>query len=339
MDQHNEILPRLAAFHDGQLDDAESLEIRAHLEACSTCRQRLSEWAALDRALAALPMPEAPAEVHWRTQAALARASEAPRARRTPVRFWIAAAALFVAAFVGAVYWQSHRSGVIEMAESPPAPAETGGSRVSPESPGLAEPGTGPAEAPAESQVTAESAEPSKSTASGPVGTGDTGIPQLSDWPARLTAAEWEALTAQRGRLRLRIPEYVAPLEIAEINLLPLFDDAFVAVGYRRMADVLDPGHEAAYSDPVLLTPETAYLVSNLRLEQTSLLARSHDQGPSADVVLKLAEITWRLANLTADRDDVKGAIAAQNMMIQQRPDRAATGETRLVHLRTLDQP
>jgi len=44
MEQHSEILPRLAAFHDGQLTASERLEIEAHLEHCSECRLRLSDW-------------------------------------------------------------------------------------------------------------------------------------------------------------------------------------------------------------------------------------------------------------------------------------------------------
>ena len=54
MEQHSEILPRLAAFHDGQLVDSERQEIEAHLEQCSECRQRLSEWQVLDRATTTL---------------------------------------------------------------------------------------------------------------------------------------------------------------------------------------------------------------------------------------------------------------------------------------------
>ena len=74
MKQHDEILPRLAGFHDGQLTASERLEIEAHLEQCSECRLRLSEWQVLDRALATLPVPDAPADLHWRTRKALAEA-------------------------------------------------------------------------------------------------------------------------------------------------------------------------------------------------------------------------------------------------------------------------
>jgi len=355
MEEHSEILPRLAAFHDGQLTSQQRLAIQAHLDVCPACRERLLAWQALDRALVQLPVPGLSAdELHARTLDALgktvAKRIEVPRSR-VQVRFWVAAAALFLIAFAGTVLWQLNKDSERQVAESPaggetsqakPGSLETPGPQI-PKPPGT-ENVAGPGERLAD--VTPLPAEPQTGgtgqvnpTATAPVGTGDTGIPQESDWPARLTSAEWDALRALRGHLHPRIPKYLAPLEVAEINLLPLFDEAFVPVGYKPLADKLDPGHEAAYSDPVLLTPETAYLVSSLRLEQTSLLARSHGKGPSADLVLKLAEITWQLANLTADRDDVANAIAAQTLAMQQRPDLAAAVESRLVRLRDLDRP
>lgn len=357
MEQHSEILPRLAAFHDGQLVDSERQEIEAHLEQCSECRERLSEWQVLDRALLAMPLADAPPlDLHRRTREALAMAtSEAARTRRVPKRFWLAAAALFVLAFTGALLWRSGPPKQ-EMAAVPvvlpeaktesPAPAAQD---VAPAPAEPSAPMASSAPSQAESKSVLDYVEPlarlneerslSKPTASGLVGTGDTGIPQLSDWPARLTEAEWNSLSTLSAKRHTRIPQYLAPLEIAEINLMPLFDDAFVAVGYKPLVDPLNPGHEAAYSDPVLLTPETAYLVSNLRLEQASLWARSQEEKPTADEVLQLAEVSWRLANLTADRDDVKGAIAAHTLAMQRRPEWADAARTRLTALRALDKP
>ncbi len=347
MEQHSEILPRLAAFHDGQLTASERLEIEAHLEHCSECRLRLSDWQLLDRALATIPVPDAPGQLHWRTRKALAEATgSSERPRRVPTRFWYAVAAVFVLAFTGALMWKAQEPEV-QVAESLITPDEA----AKPETPVAQEAPAANAVSPDPSMLdsrdlavqspagAAQMDLTENPTASGLVGTGDTGIPQLSDWPARLTDAEWRSLDKLRVNLRTRIPEYVAPLEVAEINLMPLFDDAFVAVGYKPLADPLNPGHEAAYSDPVLLTPETAYLVSNLRLEQTSLWARSQEEAPSADEVLQLAEISWRLANLTADRDDVKGAIAAHTLAMQQRPEWAAAARSRITALQALDKP
>lgn len=337
--KHSEILPRLAAYHDGQLGHDDGLEVQAHVEQCSECRRMLADWKALDDALIDLSAPEVPKELFERTQVALAGIqTKSAGPRRVYMRWWMAAAAMFVLGFAGTLWWKGRQAGEMQVVVN----------QTPSEATNLNEPAT-PAPKSEQPMLADEQASPradalgadakKASTATGPVGTGDTGIPQLSDWPARLTDAEFSSLVALRSKLKFRTPQYVAPLEMAEINLMPYFDDAFVAVGYKPLADPLNPGHEAAYSDPVLLTPETAYLVSNLRLEQTSLWARSHEEGPSSETVLKLAEISWRLANLTADRDDVKGAIAAHNLAAAQRPDWARTTAARLTTLKALDKP
>jgi hypothetical protein len=358
MEQHNEILPRLAAYHDGQSNAQERLDMQAHLEVCPACRTRLSEWRALDLALAALPVPEpAPEELHARALAALkaAGAGSTPVVSRPrQVRLWAAAvAAMLLFTAVSTWLWQIERTGTWIEAERP-----IGAATKAPAEPGTLQPlGRVDSSAPlqsgranvepsvASSRLETKEAEtvllePTRSAfaiAPQPVGTGDSGIPQTSDWPARLFPPEaYTILEAIHSTDRLRLPSYTAPSEWVEINLVPLFEAAFVPVGYVPLPGGLNPAHEAAYSDPVQLTPETAYLVSNLRLEQTSLMARSHEEGPSADMALKLAEITWRLANLTADRDDVNSAIAAQHLALRHRPDLASATESRLVQLRVL---
>lgn len=354
MEQHSEILPQLAAFHDGQLNALKRLAIQAHLDVCVECQRKLSEWQALDSALAALPVPEAAADLHSRTLAALAATKSRTMhslVQASRVRYWAAAAVLIFAAVTTLLWRQEQERSLVET-DRPQAqqavPEPTSSSEGTAESARANAPApAGQIKAPEEAwaqrdsgQPGLESPKPSReklsSTAPEPVGAGDSGIPQKSDWPARLQYEEWMALKTQTARLDLRIPEYHAPFEIAEINLVPLFEADFVPVGYMPLAPGLDPAHEAAYSDPVLLTPETAYLVSNLRLEQTSLMARSHEEGPSAEVALKLAEITWRLANLTADHDDVNSAIAAQNLALRHRPELAGKAESRLIFLRAL---
>jgi hypothetical protein len=94
--------------------------------------------------------------------------------------------------------------------------------------------------------------------------------------------------------------------------------------------------HDITLRQPIELSPEASSLVSDLRLERTALMARSAKQVLSAEVSLRLAEITWRLANLTADPDDVQSAITAQSMAMRQKPALAPLSKARLEHLKTL---
>lgn len=335
MEKHSEILPQLAAFHDGQLSTQERLVIESHLQVCPSCRRKLEDWQALDQAILTLPVPEPSDDVYRRTVAAISK--ETPP---TPVRVyfrpqvrWLAVAAVLMFVAVTAVMWRQESSRTVVQADK---------AQIEPQSPAVAK--TEPLEVALpqalESQADASYAsrpelpKANMSAAPQPVGTGDSGIPQPSDWRARLFDAELRALASLHTDDRLRWSVRTPPQRIVEINLLPLFEVGFVPVGYKPLEPALNPGHEAAYSDPVLLTPETAYLVSNLRLEQTSLWARSHEEGASAEVTLKLAEITWQLAHITADRDDVKSAIAALSLAARQKPDMAADAELRISQLR-----
>jgi hypothetical protein len=156
---------------------------------------------------------------------------------------------------------------------------------------------------------------------------GDSGIPHFDDWPARL----FDSLDLP---LRYRMVETFRA-EIVEINLVPDFDAAFVGISYTG-GDLLARHHDITRRQPMELPPEEAILVSNLRLERTALMARSARQVLSAEVSLRLAEITWRLANLTADPDDVRSAISAQRVAMRQKPALASLSKARLEHLKTL---
>jgi len=129
---------------------------------------------------------------------------------------------------------------------------------------------------------------------------------------------------------------------MVESNLVHAFQAEFVGIGYA-VGDLLAQNYDAANTVPNLLTPEPqelspemAYLVSNLRMEQTSLLARSDDREMSADMALRMAEVSWRLANLTADRDDVKSAMTAQRLAVKHSPSFAPQSTTRMVRLEAL---
>jgi hypothetical protein len=171
-------------------------------------------------------------------------------------------------------------------------------------------------------------------TAPVPVEAGDSGIPQFSDWSARL----FDSLFAD---VHFRLPAARTP-RLVESNLVHAFQAEFVGVGYA-VGDLLAQNYDAANTVPNLLTPEPqelspemAYLVSNLRMEQTSLLARSDDREMSADMALRMAEVTWRLANLTADRDDVTSAMTAQRLAVKHSPTFAPQSTTRMVRLEAL---
>lgn len=56
-----ELAPLLSAFLDGELTEAECAEVRAHLESCESCREKLAEYAAVSAGLSeAFPEAEVP---------------------------------------------------------------------------------------------------------------------------------------------------------------------------------------------------------------------------------------------------------------------------------------
>jgi anti-sigma factor ChrR (cupin superfamily) len=145
---------------------------------------------------------------------------------------------------------------------------------------------------------------------------------------------EWPPRLVEETRIYYRIPDLYEPAFV-EVNLLPLFEAEFVAVGYAA-ADLLDDSYDITVVRPTRLSSQAAYLVANLRLERAALLARMHNQVRSADAGQRLADLTWQLANLTVDQDDVRHAIAAQDASMRQNPSLAVQARARMVHLRTL---
>ena len=383
MDEHTEILPRLAAYHDGELGTDDVSAVEAHLADCAACRQKLDDWLALDAALKNLPQPEmADQGVLFRALNQIReqeKAATAVTARPTRKR-WVygvmAAAAVFIFALATTLMWQPEPG--IQIARtpdrqvedtSPPARAEESRvekqdadaleipeparDRMMAEAPASERDDQNIAAATRRSLATEESSEvtrdPSVRTAADvaapilaskdptapvPVEAGDSGIPQFSDWSARL----FDSLFAD---VHFRLPAARTP-RLVESNLVHAFQAEFVGVGYA-VGDLLAQNYDAANTVPNLLTPEPqelspemAYLVSNLRMEQTSLLARSDDREMSADMALRMAEVTWRLANLTADRDDVTSAMTAQRLAVKHSPTFAPQSTTRMVRLEAL---
>lgn len=111
-----------SALLDGELPPGREVELRAHLEGCARCRERLDLLARADAALTGLASPPLPADLHARLRGRIARngvvASASRRAASAPRRgrWWArsAAAAAVAAAAALALY--------LVLSSEPPAP-------------------------------------------------------------------------------------------------------------------------------------------------------------------------------------------------------------------------
>jgi hypothetical protein len=370
MNRHIEFLPRLVAYHDGTLEAGEHASVKAHVEQCPQCRAILHDWKAVDQGLKALekqPVVDVKDDV-------VARIAALPARRRVNIVFqkpyWSMAAAAVLLIF-SATFWVQNReqprppappSSALqapkgqEFVELPPSASEPTGSAVGevskpapPSQSGMKQPlsrdqmamdvrpdgealsssspapdmDRGDAARMRNEQVGVVYGSPS-ATAVAPFSAEVSGILQ-QEWPPRL---------AEAFRIYYRFPDLFEPA-IVEVNLLPVFDAEFVAVGYAD-DDLLEASYDVASARPTRLSPEAAYLVANLRLERAALLARLNNQVRSADAGQRLADLTWQLANITVDQDDVRHAIAAQDAAMRQNPSLGVQATARMAHLRTL---
>jgi anti-sigma factor RsiW len=368
MADHNEILPRLCAYHDGVLPEAERRRIEEHLQSCAECRALLSDWSALDTALRELDLPAlAPGRIADRVMSRIGEIEAGREAAPAkwpesggPRRIMIASAAAVLILAAGAGLWHlATRSPVpeSEVAERQPSqPAPSGGPaqgtrEVAPQGDTTGD--RSPADQPKFERETTELAlhaldeeqrnllpapfrsgeaiaaktrsEDTYAAAPGPIRPEDSGIPQATGGPAR-PAFDIEIHYRFFDRLDLT---YV------ELNLVPVFNVEFAPVSYA-LADRLAGQWDAANPEPTLLDPQEAFLVSNLRIERATLLALVVNQAPTSEVRMRLAEVTWRLANLTADQDDVRSAISAQAEAMRQTTGSATELRGRLAYLRGL---
>lgn len=94
----DEVLDRMEAFIDVEVDAAESAAIERHLECCDTCAREIEHALESIAALRALPEFEVPARVIDRVRAEIA-ADNPPR--NVAPRRWLAAAAAIVIGVVG----------------------------------------------------------------------------------------------------------------------------------------------------------------------------------------------------------------------------------------------
>jgi anti-sigma factor RsiW len=367
MNEHTELLPQLAAYHDGELNAADTKTIESHLAGCAHCRRLLQDFEALDSAVLDLEQPELEDRgIYLRALADIREAQDGVHRSVWGSR-WIvrsvAAAALLLFGLSTQYFWEQARPQVAVIAPaseeptdqespilqnqtatagtlalenpSPDAPALTPAEKAQPnlpDDPEVAETG---------SRVLAEVpnvTEPVNiSTAPKSLKFGDSGIPQESDRLARLL----DILTADTHfrALASNDDDYFSSsvLDIVEINLMPQFEAEFVGIRYA-IGDLLSDQHEIQAISPVQLSPEQSYLVLNLRLEQTALTTRTSNQVTSEAAAVRMADITWRLATITADRQDVHVAIRAQTAAMRKQPALTARSISRLATLNGMIQ-
>jgi len=125
-----ENIPKIGAYHDGELSPRERDELERHIARCDDCRRELRRLEALSRWLASAPRPEVPADVLDRL-----RRSIRPRRDRTLLRtagaLTAAAAAVLIAC--SAVLWQRWQADATQLA---PDWGETALIATSPQAPG-----------------------------------------------------------------------------------------------------------------------------------------------------------------------------------------------------------
>ena len=103
-------LAAISARLDGELSEAESRELDAHLASCASCRELLKELTELEAGLDSLPMEDAPDTLAPGVMRAIrAEKSQKPQKKKAPHRTaWLIAAAAAIALLLGA-------AGIIEL--------------------------------------------------------------------------------------------------------------------------------------------------------------------------------------------------------------------------------
>lgn len=360
MNEHIELLPQLAAYHDSELGDADTKKIEAHLEGCSSCRLALQDFKALDAAILNLEQPELDDRGIYLKVLADIRKNEthagSPRWRSR----WVVgavAAALILFGLGSREFWRQSQLPLATVEPSPAKSPDDGSTgeaeQTTPEArvdvaeestDGTRAEGTSAAadrtpdsdRVNPDSHVLAVTTEVANNTdiTTAPMSLeiGDSGIPQDSARLARLFdnlsvdvhfRALAEADPSDQGSLSL---------DVVELNLVPEYEAEFVGIGYA-IGDLLDPGHQIEATEPVQLSPEQTHLVLSLRLEQSALASRTSHQVTSEATAVRMADISWRLATITADRNDVHVAIRAQTAVMRTQPALTARSMARLAAL------
>jgi len=103
-------LDRLAAFHEGELPEAEAERVREHLSVCRECADLLLDWRDFARDEPAGTASAATAA--WerdrdRVREGVARRVGAGAGRPSMAPWWVAAAAVIAAGVLGVLWWQA----------------------------------------------------------------------------------------------------------------------------------------------------------------------------------------------------------------------------------------
>lgn len=117
--------PDLSALLDRELAEPRAAELRAHLEDCAGCRERLAALGRVDAALRAAPMPEVSEALQRRLRERLTGSVPPAPSRRAPRRRrrWLALPAAGIAAAAAlALAWLLRSGGEAPDGGSPGAP-------------------------------------------------------------------------------------------------------------------------------------------------------------------------------------------------------------------------
>lgn len=97
MDLTCDNLPRVSAYHDGELAPAAAAEVERHLTTCAACATELEGYRAMSRSLAATELPKLSNSARRRLRRALEEERAAGRLRIIRALTAVAASVFFVA--------------------------------------------------------------------------------------------------------------------------------------------------------------------------------------------------------------------------------------------------
>ena len=132
-------LPRVSAYHDGELPEAAAAEVERHLSACAACSAELEGYRAMSRSLGGVELPKLSNSARRRLRRALEDERAASRLRIVRALTAVAASVFFVAA-AQVIHQQAFRQPSVNpdsdrVIWQPPLPPTTQGEYLLPVSP------------------------------------------------------------------------------------------------------------------------------------------------------------------------------------------------------------
>jgi anti-sigma factor RsiW len=91
-------LPRVSAYHDGELSEAAAAEVERHMATCAACAAELEGYRAMSRSIESAELPKLSASARRRLRRALEEERSAGRLRIIRALTAVAASVFFVAA-------------------------------------------------------------------------------------------------------------------------------------------------------------------------------------------------------------------------------------------------